>query len=166
MKEKKELERIYADALNCFHSGKHKQSIKLFKKLLGDGKDDAHCYHFLALNYAKLYKFKKAIALFDKSLKEHDDHLTHFNKGLTYYFSNIGEHKKEVYQKALNSVDKATRAKPHNAEYWYYRGVIHHRLKQYKKARAAFEIADHWSQGKIQNTENIKAFDEIKKKND
>ncbi len=159
-KSDEELQRIYSEATKLYDKGEYEWSIKKFKILLRDVKNDPHCNHYIGMCHGKLNNFRKADKHFDKSIKYGQDALTWFNKGITIYSSNIKK-KKKVYEKALRCVQQAILIEEKNPEFWYYRGIILSRLHRYKKAKEAFKECIRL-QNNFHNRLNSRIFEHVK----
>ena len=123
-----ELQKMYHNATQCFHSGKFEEALKLTKPLVEIDSENARYRNSLGVILHELKRY-------DEALKE-KEMATKLEPKNARYQDNLGItlHELKRYDEALKEKEKAVELEPENARYRDSLGITLHELKHYDEA--------------------------------
>lgn len=125
---------LYDIGEKLYIEGKYEEAIKYFKQSIDEEEDINSSLNYIGCCYVNLERNYEALKVFDEVLKLRLWERPFFNKGRVYL-------KLENYSEALACFNRAMMINPKESDVYYYLGVYHDNIKDYKTSRYYYEKA-------------------------
>jgi Flp pilus assembly protein TadD, contains TPR repeats len=113
--------------------GHYPEAAAVFEQLAAEMPKFKKAWEKLALTYLNLDRIADAVHCYDEIL------IRYPKDSFTLYQKSVLEEKSGNFDKALDSVNKALKAEPENAEYLYFKGFLFFRKQQINDAISWFD---------------------------
>jgi Flp pilus assembly protein TadD, contains TPR repeats len=118
----------YEQGKTLLSEGHYSEAASVFEQLSADMPKFKKSWEKLALAYLNLDRINDAVRCYDEIL------IRYPKDSIAFYQKSVLEEKAGQYDSALESVRKALKAEPENAEYLYFKGFLLFRKKKFNDA--------------------------------
>ncbi len=106
---------LKAKAIAKFKAGKWEEALKLFKEVLQEDPQDLESHHYLALTYAKLDKWKKAVDEYEYLFSQGTIDIKN-EFAMSLYSLALAYYKEKKFRKSLSVLDRLISIEPNNKD--------------------------------------------------
>ncbi|MBJ59305.1 MAG: hypothetical protein CMP64_01795 [Flavobacteriales bacterium] len=113
---------------------KHKESIRIFEKLLNLNNDSEEILTILANEYQKIYDYSKSADLLEKLLLKNINYMNWYSYIITCELS-------KDLNRSLCFMKNYLKSKPYDYKVWFYLGVIYQKMDFHLKAIESYDFS-------------------------
>lgn len=133
--DRERAETVYNLGLGYGGSGRHREAVKAFRRVLRITPDSADAYYNLGVAYDNLAMYKEAIEAYREAVRINPySEKAYCNLGIAYVETGL-------YEEAIDAYGNAVRLNPDSPDLYVNLGIAHGRAGMYKQAADILRVA-------------------------